>query len=69
MNGLYWLNYISQIFNFEKISLITEIKMKEISDYTLSSVQYYNKYGVIFDVPLALIEIIFNIEKIENLCF
>ena len=67
MNGLYWLNYIAQIFNFEKISLITEIKMKEVSDYTLSSVQYYNKYGVIFDVPLALIEIIFNIEKIENI--
>ena len=67
MNGLYWLNYIAQIFNFEKISLITEIKMKEISDYTLSSVQYYNKYGIIFDVPLALIEIIFNIEKIENI--
>jgi len=66
MNGLYWLNYIAQIFNFEKISLITEVKIKEISDYTLSSVQDYNKYGVIFDVPLALIEIIFNIEKIEN---
>ena len=66
MNGLYWLNYIAQVFNFEKIGLITEIKMREISDYTLSSVQYYNKYGVIFDVPLALIEIIFNVEKIEN---
>jgi len=66
MNGLYWLNYIAQIFNFEKISLISEIKLKEISDYTLSSVEHYNKYGVIFDVPLALIEIVFNIEKIEN---
>jgi hypothetical protein len=66
MNGLYWLNYVSQVFNFEKINLITEIKMKEISDYTLSPVTYFNKYGVIFDLPLALIEIIFNIEKIEN---
>jgi hypothetical protein len=69
MNGLYWLNYISQIFNFEKISLVTEAKMNEISDYTLSSVTYYNKYGVIFDLPLALIEIIFNIEKIENIYY
>jgi len=66
MNGLYWLNYIAQTFNFEKLSLITEIKMKEISDYTLSSVESFNKYGVIFDSSLALIEIIFNIEKIEN---
>ena len=69
MNGLYWLNYISQIFNFEKISLVTEAKINEISDYTLSSVTYYNKYGVIFDLPLALIEIIFNIEKIENIYY
>jgi len=66
MNGLYWLNYIAQTFNFEKINLITEIKMKEVSDLTLSSVAYYDKYGTIFDVPLALVEIIFNIKKIEN---
>jgi hypothetical protein len=38
MNGLYWLNYISQIFNFDKLSLIAEIKMGEIQDYTLSSI-------------------------------
>ena len=69
MNGLYWLNYISQIFNFEKLNLITEIKMKEVSDYTLTSIVQLKKYGVIFDVPLALIEIIFNIEKIENIYY
>jgi len=69
MNGLYWLNYISQIFSFEKINAITEIKMKEVSDYTLSSVAYYNKYGVIFDLPLAYIEVLFNIEKIENVYY
>ena len=69
MNGLYWLNYISHIFNFEKINSITEIKMKEVSDYTLSSVAYYNKYGVIFDLPLAYIEILFNIKKIENVYY
>ena len=69
INGLYWLNYISQIFNFEKLNLITEIKMKEVSDYTLTSIVQLKKYGVIFDVPLALIEIIFNIEKIENIYY
>ncbi len=69
MNGLYWLNYISQIFNFEKLNLITEIKMKEINDYTLTSIEVLKKYGVIFDVPLAFIEIIFNMEKIENIYY
>ena len=65
-NGLYWLNYISQIFNFEKISLIAEAKISEVNDYTLSPVTYYDKYGVIFDLPMAFIEIMFSIEKIEN---
>ena len=69
MNGLYWLNYISQVFNFEKLNLITEIKMKEVNDYTLSSIEVLKKYGVIFDVPLAFIEIIFNVEKIENIYY
>jgi hypothetical protein len=69
MNGLYWLNYISQIFNFDKLSLIAEIKMGEIQDYTLSSITDYKKYGVIFDLPLAFIEIVFNIEKIEKVYY
>ena len=62
INGLYWLNYISQIFNFEKLTLITDLKMKEIDDYTLSSITNYKKYGVIFDLPAALLEIVFNID-------
>ena len=69
MNGLYWLNYISQIFNFDKLSLIAEIKMGEIQDYTLSSITDYKKYGVIFDLPLAFVEIVFNIEKIEKVYY
>jgi len=69
MNGLYWLNYVSQIFSFEKINSLTEIKMNEVNDYTLSSVAYYNKYGVIFDLPLAFIEVLFNIKKIENVYY
>ena len=67
INGLYWLNYISQIFNFEKLTLITDLKMKEIDDYTLSSITNYKKYGIIFDLPVALLEILFDIEKIENI--
>ena len=67
INGLYWLNYISQIFNFEKLTLITDLKMKEVDDYTLSSITNYKKYGIIFDLPVALLEILFDIEKIENI--
>ena len=69
MNGLYWLNYISKIFNFKNIFLITESKMNLVNDYTLFwdyNALVTDKYGIIFDVPLALFEIIFKIEKIEN---
>ena len=67
MNGLYWLNYISEVFEFKKLYLITDSKMSEVDDFTLSSISYYNKYGAIFDVPMALIEIIFGMEKTKNI--
>ena len=67
MNGLYWLNYISDVFKFDKLYQITDFKMSQVNDFTLSSVSYYNKYGIIFDVPMALVEIIFDIEKTKNI--
>jgi hypothetical protein len=53
LNGLYWLNYVSGIFDLENLRYKTELKIIEINDYTLSPVEYYNKYGVIFDLPIA----------------
>ena len=57
LNGHYWLNYISDQFGFDSIKEITEKKIREISDYTLSPVTVYNKYSVIFDLPTADIKI------------
>ncbi len=57
LNGHYWLNYIAKVFDLNSIQQITEVKLSEISDYTLSSVARYNKYSVILDVPSALLEI------------
>ena len=67
LNGLYWLNYISKVFNLENLNLITQFKVDEIFDYTLSSVKKYNKYGVIFDLPVALGEIVFKIKELKNI--
>ena len=69
MNGLYWLNYISNVFGLSEIENITNLKMKGISDFSLSSVSYFNKYGIVFDVPMACIEILFNIEEIEDIYY
>tara|TARA_Y100001970_G_C14248841_1_gene870301 strand:- start:2658 stop:4316 length:1659 start_codon:yes stop_codon:yes gene_type:complete len=70
LNGLFWLNYVSKFFNFETISLITEKKILEISGFTLNKAgSYMDKYGVVLDLPAALIEIFFNLEKIENIYY
>lgn len=69
LNGHYWLNYISKVFYLNNLELITENKISNIYDYTLSSVTYYDKWGVIFDVPAALMEILFKFENINQIYF
>lgn len=58
LNGLYWLNYISKIFNLDHLLIATDLKINSINDYTLSPVEKYNKYGVILDLPMALYEVL-----------
>ncbi len=65
LNGHYWLNYIANFFGFVDLQKITEIKINEIGDYSLSSVSEYNKYGVALDLPMAFIEILFNLQNIS----
>ena len=70
LNGLFWLNYVAQIFNFETLNSISETKIKSIIDYSLSPAgSYMDKYGVILDLPVALIEIIFNVDRIEDIYY
>ena len=68
-NGLYWLNYISKIFNLTGIQNITEFKLSEISDFSLSSVYYYNKYGIILDLPSAALEVFFKISEVKSVYY
>ena len=69
LNGHYWLNYIAKVFNLDHIQSITQSKIDEIYDFTLSPVTYYNKWGVIFDVPTAFLEIVLNLEKVNEIYF
>ena len=62
-NGFYWLNYISNFFGFEDLSQISSNKLKNISGFTLPSISEWNAYGIIFDVPAAYLEIIFNLDN------
>jgi hypothetical protein len=61
-NGFYWLNYIAEYFNLEQLAHISKDKLLSIRGFTLSPIEHYNKYGIIFDVPAAIIEILFELE-------
>jgi len=68
-NGFYWLSYISDKFGYEILRSISDEKLKNIYDYTLSPVNYFRQWGIVLDVPFSLIEIIFSLENIEKIYY
>ncbi len=62
-NGFYWLKYLSNFFNLDYLQIVSEEKLNSIKGFTLSDINYYNKYGIIFDVPAALLEVILKIDE------
>ena len=65
ISGFYWLNYILSFTSFDELKNIVGIKLNEINDFTLGPAREvaanHPYYGVVFDLPLALIEVIFKI--------
>ena len=61
-SGFYWLNYILSFSPFEGLQLLVDRKLSSIGGFTLPNPEDYPFYGVIFDLPLALIETILKIE-------
>ena len=65
ISGFYWLNYILSFTSFDELKNIVGIKLNEINDFTLGPAlevaANHPYYGVVFDLPLALIEVIFKI--------
>ena len=59
-SGLYWLEYLFNFFGLEKLSIIANEKLVLSSNFTEP---WSDVYGIIFDVPAALIEIIFSINE------
>ena len=69
LNGHYWLNYLAKFFGFENLQRITHLKVEGIEDISLSSITRYNKYGIIFDVPAAYLEILLNLDDITEIYY
>ncbi len=63
-NGFYWLKQFLFFFELDNFSNLATNKYQEIlMEYPLlPDTNYFNFYGIIFDLPLAFIEILFSIE-------
>ena len=64
-NGFYWLNYFFLNSSFEDFASLVNIKYSEILKVNpdLPDANYFNFYGIVFDLPLAFIETLFQIES------
>jgi len=62
-SGFYWLNYVLEFTPFESLKLSVENKLSAIGGFTLPNPKEYPFYGVIFDLPLALIETVLKVNE------
>jgi hypothetical protein len=62
-NGFYWLKEILAFLNFDNLALLATDKYQEIRAYDpgLPDSNFFNFYGIAFDVPVAFIELIFKV--------
>ena len=68
-SGFYWLDYVLSFFNFEILNNVVSFKLSEINGFTLPNPKDNLSYGVVFDLPLALIETIFNFKTYKDIFF
>ena len=59
-SGFYWLIYLSDFFGLNELSNIASEKINASDDFTIP---WSDTYGIIFDVPAALIEIFLSINE------
>ena len=65
-SGFYWLNYILSFTPFENFKISVNETMSQIGGFTLPSIEGNKPYGVIFDLPVAFLEVFFQIEDSKN---
>ena len=67
-SGFFWLKHLLSFTNFEVLKNIVDQKIIEIYQLSpqLPSVNLAYYYGIIFDLPMAYFESIFNIKSSQN---
>jgi len=68
-SGYYWLSYVLNLTSFTELAQEVQIKYNNIKGFTLLSPDIIPFYGVVFDLPLAFIENLFNIEDSRDYFF
>ena len=65
LNGFYWLKNLFSFTTFDDFKNLINLKYQKIliADPDLPDPNFFNFYGIIFDLPLALIETLFKIES------
>ena len=64
--GFYWLNYVLSFTPFDNLKNVAAIKFQEIKGFTLPRTEDNPFYGVIFSLPAAFFEVVFQIEDSKN---
>ena len=62
-NGFYWLKFLANFFKIDSLYELSHLKLLSTSSYSQLPVDIHNKYGIIFDVPAALLEILLKLEE------
>ena len=65
-SGFYWLNYILSFTSLEELKNLVDIKINQIKGFTLPKPSDNPYYGVVFDLPVALLEVILKIDDPKN---
>ena len=65
-SGFYWLQYILNFTPFEVLKNLVDQKINEIHGFTLPFPKDFPFYGVVFDLPVAFIEVIFKVDDIKK---
>ena len=65
-SGFYWLNYILNFTSFDDFKNLVSIKINQIHGFTLPLPETYPYYGVVFDLPIAFLEVLFQINDPKN---
>ena len=61
LSGFYWLEYVLKTFGFEEFKEVVNLKTG-YSGFTVPHPENHPYYGIVFDLPLALTEVIFEIK-------